>query len=292
MSRRATPLPPELGAAFTYDAARERGLTPRRLRHRGLVIPTRGLRLTDETRALRERAAAYLLLLPAGRVAFSHATAAALLDLPAPRDERLHVTLPRGVFVRRRGVVMHHGLDSREIRRTGDLPVTSALTTWLDLAAELSIDDLVILGDAIANRAPELLPGFARIVDSSAGRRGIRTARAAAALIQPGVLSPQETLWRLRFRKAGFPAPALNVDVHDAHGFRLGMGDFVWREQRVVAEYDGDYHFTVDQRRLDQARRRAMRAADWAVIELNGADNRNPEPAMRALARALRLPGS
>ncbi|WP_265445570.1 hypothetical protein [Flexivirga meconopsidis] len=292
MSRRAAPLPPELGAAFTYDAARARGLTPGRLRHRGLVIPTRGLRLTDETRALRERAAAYPLLFPTGRVAFSHATAAQLLDLPAPRDERLHVTLPRSVFVRRRGVVMHHGLDSREIRRTGDLPVTSVLTTWLDLAPKLPVDDLVILGDAIVQRAPELLPGFAKLVDDSAGRGGISAAREAARLIRPGVLSPQETLWRLRFRQAGFPAPELNADVHDHHGFLLGMGDFVWREQRVVAEYDGDYHFTVDQRRLDQTRRRAMRAADWAVLELNGADNRNPEPAMRALARALRLPGS
>ena len=70
----------------------------------------------------------------------------------------------------------------------------------------------------------------------------------------------------------------------------LGLGDFVWRAQRVVAEYDGDYHFTVAQRRHDQLRRRAMRTGDWTVIELNGADNHNPRPALRAIGGALRGP--
>lgn len=68
------------------------------------------------------------------------------------------------------------------------------------------------------------------------------------------------------------------------------MADFVWRQQRVVAEYDGEYHFTVDQRRKDQIRRRAIRAGDWAVFELNGADNYNPGPPLTSIGAALTGP--
>lgn len=188
MTRGLSPLPPELGDAFTYAEASARGVTPRRLRHRGLQQPTRGLRLAT-TDILRQQ--------------------------------------------------------------------------------------------------PDLADSLRHVVAAHSGARGIRLARQAVELIRPGVLSPQESLRRLGFRDAGFPEPELNVHIHDRAGRWLAMGDFVWREQRVVAEYDGDYHFTVEQRRLDQIRRRAMRAAAWGVIELNGTDNHHPQLALRSIGSAL-----
>lgn len=286
MVRPPAPLPPELGGAFTCADAVAGGLTRARLRHPGLLRPTRGLRLTTADPDLASRAAAYRKVLPA-RSAYSHATAAALLGLPCPRDTDLHVMLPGDVFVRRRGVVMHHGLERRPVWFADDLPVVSPVMTWLDLAAQLSVEDLVVLGDAILHRQPDLGEELRQTVRRNGGSRGIRRAREAIALIRPGVLSPQESLWRLRFRAAGFPEPALNLHVHDRSGAWLGMGDFVWKEERVIAEYDGEYHFTVEQRRKDQVRRRAMRAGDWEVIELNGADNANPRPALRSIAQSL-----
>ena len=142
------------------------------------------------------------------------------------------------------------------------------------------------------HRAPQLRDAFTDVSVRATGRRGIRSARAAAAQIRPGVLSPQETLWRLRFVRSGLPEPRLNLTVVDDHGAWLGIGDFVWPDHRLVAEYDGDYHFTVDQRRHDQQRRRAMRHGGWTVIEINGADNRDPGPALAAIAAALRGPAA
>lgn len=286
MSRSPSPLPDGLGVAFRYDDARGLGVSPRRLRHTALAAPTRGLRIINSNTGIRDRAAAYLLMLPTAKVVFSHSTAAQLMGLSVPSDERLHVTLPYGVQVRRRGVVMHHAAATG-VRRVDGLPVTSVLRTWLDMSTMLDLEDLVILGDAILQRAPALADALRRVPEQAPGRRGIRTAREAATLIRPGVLSPQETLWRLRFRQVGLPEPELNVTVRDLRGRWLGVGDFVWREQRLIAEYDGDYHFTVEQRRHDQSRRRAMRMGGWGVIELNGADNRNPRPALRAIAQAL-----
>lgn len=286
MGRFPSPLPLVLGEAFTYAEALAVGVTPRRLRHRDLITPTRGLRLTTPDPDLLARALAHRKVLPQP-FAYSHATVTGLLELPGPSDPRLHVTLRDGVFVRRRGMVMHRGLDRRDVWWVHGLPVVSPVWTWLDVAPSRTLEELVVLGDAILHHRADLVDALRHTVANSAGARGIRRAREAVELIRPGVLSPQESLWRLRFRAAGFPEPELNVDVHDRAGNWLGMADFVWRQQRVVAEYDGDYHFTVDQRRKDQIRRRAIRAGDWAVFELNGADNYNPAPPLTAIGAAL-----
>lgn len=287
MVRSPSSLPPGLGTAFTTGEATAHGVTRRRLRHNDLQKPTRGLRLAAADPDLVERAAAYLKVLPHAKRAYSHATSSALLGLPDRKDPLLHVTLPDGVFVRRQGMAMHRGLGRREIWYVHDLPVISPVETWLDLASIRTLDELVVLGDAILHHQPDLADSLRHTVLAHSGARGIRRAREALELIRPQVLSPQETLWRLRFRAAGFPEPELNVEVRDNAGRWLGIGDFVWRGQRVVAEYDGDYHFTVEQRRLDQIRRRAMRAAAWDVIELNGADNHDPNPALRSIGSAL-----
>lgn len=287
MVRSPSSLPPALGSAFTTGEARAHGVTPRRLRHRDLRHPTRGLRLTTLDPDLLQLAAAHLKVLDPERVAYSHATSSALLGLPDRKDPRLHVTLPDGAFVRRRGMVMHRGLEHRAIWTVHGVPVISAVDTWLDLAPWRTLDELVVLGDAIVHHRPELAQSLRHTVSMHGGVRGIRRAREAVELIRPGVLSPQETLWRLRFRAAGFPEPELNGTVRDRTGRWLGLADFVWREQRVIAEYDGDYHFTVQQRRLDQIRRRGMRTGDWVVIELNGADNHDPRPALRSIGDAL-----
>lgn len=186
---------------------------------------------------------------------------------------------------------MHRGLQRRTIWFVHDLPVVSPVETWLDLAPVRTLSELVVLGDAILHHRPDLADSLRDTVANHDGARGIRRAREALELLRPDVLSPQETLWRLRFRDAGFPEPELNVHIHDRSGRWLGMGDFVWRDQRVIAEYDGDYHFTVEQRRLDQVRRRAMRVGGWTVIELNGADNHEPGPALRSIDAALGGPG-
>ncbi|GAB3487109.1 hypothetical protein GCM10027572_06060 [Flexivirga lutea] len=286
MHRPPAPLPESLGPAFTYREAVALGVTPGRLRHRSLTTPTPGIRLSEDDMEVKVRAAALCGLLPPGS-AFSHYTAAALLGLPAPNGDRLHVTVPDGMRVRRRGVVEHRGMQRRQMGFVDGIPRTSPAQTWLDVAASASVQDLVILGDAITYAFPEHGGRLQPLVANNPGARGIRRAREAVALIRAGVRSPQETLWRLRFRSAGFTEPKLNEDVHDLHGHWLGMADFVWRAQRVVVEYDGDYHFTVEQRRLDQVRRRAMRGGDWNVIEINGADNHQPAPAMRTIGRTL-----
>lgn len=82
-----------------------------------------------------------------------------------------------------------------------------------------------------------------------------------------------ETLARLVFARAGLPEPELNADVHDEAGLWILRADFLWRAQRVIAEYQGDVHRS-DRRRwqADIARRRLAEDSGWIVVDLTAQD--------------------
>jgi len=76
--------------------------------------------------------------------------------------------------------------------------------------------------------------------------------------------------------------------VHDGHGGFLAEGDLVWRELKVMAEYDGAVHLGERQRRKDAARRNQLVQEGWVVLVYT-ADvlARHPERILHDLARAL-----
>jgi hypothetical protein len=129
------------------------------LRHYSLDAPAWAVRTADrpETGADLARSVAKVLPVP---WALSHVTAARLLALPLPVawsvGEPLHVIRPTDrTRVRRAQVAGHLGLESRTVCRVhGRLAVTGPLSTWLDLASLLDLDDLVVAGDAVAARRP------------------------------------------------------------------------------------------------------------------------------------------
>ena len=70
-------------------------------------------------------------------------------------------------------------------------------------------------------------------------------------------------------------------------------GDFVWRRQRVVAEYQGEHHKTIGQRAVDVARRHLAEDEGWTFVEIFAGDvfTRAKRIAMlRRLGRALDVP--
>ena len=251
---------------------------------------------------LRARCAALLVAMPE-RSYLSHLTAARLWPLPlaAPRpDEPIHLSVrPGSRAPRRLGVVGHHvrDMEVRVVFRAG-LPVVDPASLFCQLAAELSLPDLVAVGDALVlcpvTREPSddrpwlTLRQLQDRVEVFHGR-GKRRAVAAVGLVRPGAESRPETLLRLAIGDSGLPEPEVNIEIRDANGRFLGRGDLVYRRWQVIVEYDGDQHrtstlqFDRDVRRLDD-----FANAGWRVVRIVGRTFfMNRADAMDRVARAL-----
>jgi len=298
-------LPPVLSTEpFTVAQGRSIGLSRKRLRGQDLDTPFRGVRVaraaTEPSSAavlpgtpwsanttdaeLIGRCRALALLLPEGSF-FSHVTAARLWPLALPRmpaGDPVHVSVRaphRGA--RRTGTVGHAITDplTKVVVRQG-LPVVDPASLFCQLAATLSLHDLVAVGDALI-----LEPKFAdpfgdrpwvsirelhERVELFRGR-GKSAALRAVELIRQGAESRPETLLRLAIVDGGLPEPLVNPDIFTPSGRFIGRGDLVYRRRRVIAEYDGEQHrkdtaqYEKDVQRLENFARNG-----WQVVRITG----------------------
>jgi len=282
--RSPTPLPLELrNRPFRVADAEGLGLSLERLRREDLARPTWGVRELRPDGTVLGLAVATALALP-DDIAFSHLTAARLLDLPTPSfwdpTEPLDVmrTSERS-RIRRHGCLPHKGLERRRVVHRHGLAVVTPEDTWCDLAAQLSLEDLIVLGDAVVHHRRGLpLDQLEAAVQRHGRSRGAGLISRAMPQLRPRSNSPTETITRLMFLRGGLPEPELNAVVNDRQsGQWLSESDFVWRRQRVVAEYDGDDHRTDKRRwRSDQARRENLVADGWGFVLLTAADIEEP----------------
>ncbi len=291
MARPPGALPDEIsGSAFSVRSAVDAGVSRQRLRHPSLVAPTRGLRVQLPTTTLLERAQAWALVL-SPPWAYSRQTAAGLLGLPLPNAWAKHQTLsvirPTGCApVRRPGVHGHRGLELRKVLLVHGLPATDLIDTWCDLASTLELTDLVIAGDAVLNRIGVDHEAVLAAIALRRRHRGARLLAAALPLLRVGSGSPMETRARLAFREGGLPEPELNADVLDPEGNWVARADFVWKDARVIVEYEGDEHRT-DRRRwqTEIARLRLLEDLGWKVIRITALDLSTPQRAAAMVER-------
>lgn len=305
-------IPHELGDSFLRSSAIAAGVPPERLRNADLEAPYRGVRRRREpgregTPALAvphtrvssdhssashplelrraehlERARLYSLIANE-ETFFCGVTAAVVLGLPVPLQAaqpievgRLHPgRAPRARNVR--GIQVRPRLVS--LGTAAGLKVTSPATTWAMLARSLSLEELVILGDAIvftatgrqgASRKPSLAT-LRELADAAAdpGRRGAPLLKSAATLIRDGSASPPETTLRLVLVNACLPEPELDFEVRDAVGRLLGRSEIAYPEQKVAVEYESDHH-RVDRRQWDRdiEKYQSYEEAGWTVIRV------------------------
>ncbi|MDL5352843.1 hypothetical protein [Microbacterium sp. zg-YB36] len=261
-----TPLPSELGDAFTVAQAAALGVTRKRLTRPDLAHPFHGVRMrpaagvpdaglfASRRAELCARVRAYALVMPE-EAFLCLGTAAVLhgypLRLPAYAPIEVAVHHP-GRAPRGRGVNGHAVRPSlAHVNAVDGIRVTSPATTWAMLGARLDLAELVAFGDAMV-RVPRHPGGFrppsgpplATIEQlaaaSVAGRRvGVDRLRQALPLVRTGSSSPAETKTRLMLVNGGLPEPQLDVDVYDAHGRWLGCSEIAYPAYRVAVEYEG-----------------------------------------------------
>ncbi|WP_406831900.1 hypothetical protein ABEG17_03505 [Pedococcus sp. KACC 23699] len=248
----------------------------------------------NHDRGFRAHVRAFALALP-DDVAFSHVTAARLHGLPTPRawnhGEPLEVMrLSDRPRIERDGVQSHRGLERRWLAEVDGLTVTASIETWADLSTSLRVDDLVAVGDALV-QPPHGIPlkDLRRTASDRVGR-GAVALREAAALVRVGSASAWESKARVRFAQWGLPEPELNVDLHDDWGRWLARPDFVWRDRRVVGEYDGDQHRT-DRRswQYERERRAGLEDDGWTYVEMTSLSLTAARESQTLRARLTRL---
>lgn len=203
-------------------------------------------------------------------------TAARLYGLPLPRsaDKRVHVALSDlNATKRRRGLVLHRyaGLQSCDFF---GLSLIAVPQLFAELAAVLTIEQLVTFGDAAVGRwhcGPLTTIDAIRAEVASRTRLiGRRTADRALDLMREDVDSPPETEVRLRLVAAGLPEPTVHPPVYCSTIDAVLRPDMGYPGVKVAIEYEGEHHrSSSEQFAEDNRRAAALEAEGWTIVKVS-----------------------
>lgn len=287
-----SPLPAEFRAeAFSVADAVRAGIPAARLRRADLFAPHRGIRVSTQPRTGVERAFAYLPNLGTHQ-AFSHVTAALLWGMWLPmrlQDDPAIDVLALAPHDRPAAAgVRGHRANSEPLAFARGLPAVSAPRAWAQLAPILSLEELVAAGDSLIRRQDPVseLDDLVRAIRP--GERGAPHARRATRLLRAGTDSAKETELRLLLGRAGIPEPEVNGEIVTSTGFST-PGDLVFREWKVLSEYDGKQHrVSKKQFERDVLRLEELARDDWTVIRILDVHLEDPYSVVERVAGALR----
>lgn len=263
-------LPKRRFGLITRAEANAAGVTDAMLRSRKFRRVGHGVyadRSYPPSEALRLDAA--LLVAPAETVVARH-SAARLWHGIVPDSAMVTLNLPGHRRLRLDGVEVR-GVASAQVVVLDGRPVTTPAQTFCELATDLDLVDLVILGDSLV-RAKKCRPED--LVRRATQWRCARCqlARRAASLVRAGVRSPKETRLRMLIVLAGLPEPLVGLKFRDADGRIRYELDLAYRE-KIGLEYDGhDHHSKPRDREWDARRRRWFTDQGWSHLAYTNND--------------------
>ena len=214
---------------------------------------------------------------------FNSVTAARLHQIPLPLDLQqstlLHVAVPAPHHASAaRGVRGHKvqlmGGDSRDLR---GLKVSTPARLWCELAAELSLADLVAAGDYIIHWRWPLcsLQELQQAVARYPGRKGRATLRMALTLLDNRAESARESVLRVMLALGGIHGLQANLRVRvRGMNFRI---DLALPRYKLALEYQGVHHNDPEQWRKDMSKREILATVGWHTMEINADDLRGTE---------------
>jgi hypothetical protein len=244
---------------------------------------------SDVAHETRVRALAALQIGPDSALV-ARQTAAELMGAVVPPDVRVHLALPTG-RLRARGIRALRRRVAYSARIAG-VRVTTAEDTFVDLAEELSLVDLVVLGDSLVCRGRATPDSLMAASSQCSGRVG-EVARRAAALVRTGVDSPMETRLRMLVVLAGLPEPVVNHIEYDEQGRWVRRYDLSFPEHRLAIEYDGRQHAESQRQwERDVERREELDRDGWRiVVVLAKGIYREPGRTLDRVVAAMRAAG-
>lgn len=247
------------------DAVREGALTASDLRgprvrrlFRGVYCPT-GVRVSHE---LRCRAAA---LTGEGALVLTGRSAAVVrgVELASASDPVDVIALPGCRVNRRPGLnVRRVTIDAGDHEPWENISIARPERMTFDVLSTGPLIGAVADVDRILRAK---VTTEARMWAYLEGRHdhGIVRAREALALADQRAESPPESELRVRMHFAGLhPEPQLAIY---ADGEFVARVDFAFEEERLVVEYDGDWHGQRSALARDRRRQNALRKAGWTI---------------------------
>ncbi|WP_228265811.1 hypothetical protein [Microlunatus elymi] len=180
--------------------------------------------------------------LSSGESVASFGSAAVMHDLPIWSNavRKVHLTRNRVAGGRIRPNVHLHvaPLGAADVAEVDGIPVTSLARTFVDHARTVSIAQSVAAGD-MALRLGMDLAEMVEQLEMAKARRGVSRARHAAALLDADSESAGESISRVVLHQNQVPRPELQVEILGAELDEDARVDFLWREYKVIGEFDG-----------------------------------------------------
>lgn len=215
----------------------------------------------------------------------SHSTALQTRSLWVPETvlNELHLSRPRGSRAARHARVKGHQfvIDSADLGHVDGVPTSSIPRAWREAAAQMTVRELVQLGDFLV-RVPR--PAFegrsepyttidqlTEMVRKYPVVPGAKRAAVAAALVRVGSDSPPESDCRLAIVGAGLPEPELQVALHpgDRYSPTLDLG---YRKWKIGMQYEGAVHRSAERHSTDLWRDREFATEGWTVLGIGHRD--------------------
>lgn len=226
----------------------------------------------------------------------SYRTAAALLGLRPTDRAKIDVTVPGRSRSRHPRIDVHRSttLSDADVSVENGIPCTTVARTLLDLAEVVSRRALERAFDQTEAMNVFDLRAIEHQLERNSTRAAARLVRALLGEHYVGSTLTQSELeeaFLALCRRLRLPKPKVNEWIDLGDGLPMICGDFVWREQRVIVETDGDrFHGTRQARERDPQRDQRATLAGWRPIRTTWRQvTRRPrelEPVLLALVRA------
>ena len=255
---------------------------------RGYWMPTRGVRLPSERRALWDRCAAAAAIV-GPEIWFSGITAVEMWEGIEADDSAVEFTIPDDAHhVRRTGFrCRRRALEPDDLTTLHGFAVTTPQRTFVDVADRLAVPRLVAVGDDFLRRGCMSERDVLRVIARCAGQRGIKHARRAAELLDPLAESPRESMMRALLIEGGYPTPVSQIEIFDARGGFIARVDLGLPDLKIACEYDGEHHLSRERQAKDAWRRGALAAEDWQVVTVVAEDVNRPQLLYAKADRAI-----
>ncbi len=202
----------------------------------------------------------------------SHHSAAIIhrLDMLGRHPPAVALTRPPGATgskTARPGIDLHTAaVPAGHVILQGDLPLTSAARTVVDLARRSSFRAGVVVADSALHRKRTSRAELQAVLADCGRWPGIARARQVVEFSDARSESVFESISRVVFRDHGLPSPDLQVWVGDDDGV-IGRVDFLWQAHRTIGEADGLIKYATPAQALAQLQRDArLRQARYEVV--------------------------